>query len=169
MNSFEWFDEDIRARLVEAEAASYAYVTGLIVRSAWERYRFAEEAIGICETEKLLGLQWNAAHDRGRFDHRTVQGAHDVLMEEFARRVCAEPNLFHLAMTVTDWSIRWEDFAESQVASWMQDGFIVRAVVEATQFANAPRGLAAERALNTFLRLMYGLIEGEEHFSMRVL
>jgi hypothetical protein len=148
------FPGDSNEVLMDVQHALYGEMVVRLFTAPRDRYLVAAA---------LLRVE-NDFSDRLRsmkgFDHRTLQGAHDVIAT-FFRFSRDDGGQLQLGETDSEylerWKSAWREFFQLEVSSLVGDDEFVRAICNAAVYANEESGTAAERWLDRFLRDRYRL------------
>ena len=101
-----------------------------------------------------------------RFDHRTLQDAHDTIAAAWRYRCLLEVRQMPLPMD-DDWTGspdfkgHWLNWLLEEVRSWKHSPFLVRCVVKILKNQNQPKGYKAEADLKWELMIRYGDVPWE--------
>ena len=100
----------------------------------------------------ILAMQIQHCH---RFDHRTVQGAHDLVAAAFRWRYTPTTPLFAGVGLNEDFEARWRGFARQEFEAFLLQPRTAALWATAVARGNTPAGLAAEREIDEQLRDWY--------------
>ena len=97
--------------------------------------------------------RWEGWESVERFDHRTLQMAHDKIAA--AWRFQCLPSLRQMELTHVqeskdkpDFAKHWLDWLREEIQSWKHNPYLIRLVVEILKNQNQPVGYRAEANLN---------------------
>lgn len=153
MNVFPRFVGDDDDALMKTQHAGYGRAVVRIFGAARWQYRLAEKVVGVPTS---LGA---AAESVERFDHRTLQGCHDLLAAAFRKSVKKRPPAREGLFRQEDLWGAWFEWLRRTLDELFAEPEYVRLVLTAVVEANNDRGLAAERFLARELCARFGLEE----------
>ena len=139
------FPGDDDKRLFDMQVSCYSDALGIIVRIVGKRYLYSESILR-CE-----GSISKEVHELRSFDHRTVQGVHDLIAGwyRFNRRT---ERLFPLD---EDLKKDWFAFLAEEVNLLSREPDFVTGVLDACIHANTETGYAGEKRTQTVQRSRY--------------
>lgn len=143
------FPDDHDTSLMFAQHAEYASVIGEWVERSCRAYERAEE---LCAIRTALG---DIARSLQGFDHRTVQGAHDLMAAWYRFRFGRAPLFRDAPADPTEMRAAWRQFASEEIGRLLESPAVTRRLLLAVAYANKPVGLEAERELAELLKRRY--------------
>ena len=134
----------------------------------WLQHDVYGEALGIitsiCQEYTHLAHQilddWDDWEFVARFDHRTLQYAHDIIAATWRFRCLSQIRQIALpvdrkAIELPNFQRHWLNWLDVEVRSWMHDPYLIRLVVKILRNQNNPTGYQAEHDLNLSLAQRY--------------
>ena len=150
------FPGDTNETLKEVQFRLYGDVLGFVFGLPRRRYLDACDLVQ-AETELAIRLR-----PMIRFDHRTLQDAHDLIAAWF-RFSRDNGGQLRLGETDSEYQERlakeWWAFSQEEIAALTSDDEFTRAVVSAAGFGNTDRGYAAEARLRAYLGDRYSAMK----------
>ena len=148
------FDGYNNQTLMDVQHKTYGDMIGWLFGSARRRYLDAGRLLNV-ETDLTEALRGQTT-----FDHRTLQGAHDLIAAYFRFAhddggqlrfdESEQPPLYEIRI----WR-SWTRFFRDEVRDLLQDDEFTLGVLYAAVYANQDTGTAAEQQINLFLEDRY--------------
>ena len=141
------FEDDGDKDLMNMQADAYGYALRTIVRTC---NRFARFSIAVLND--TVHHEWGQIED---VDHRTLQGAHDLLAAvwRFSNDSRQGSLPFPEEANMPTPETRWLEWLQEEISSWMNEPLLVRSVQLILANQNEPIGYLAES------RLCLGILE----------
>ena len=142
----------------------------------WVQHGVYHQALGIitgtCQeymnfAHRILDDRWEEWDFITRFDHRTLQNAHDTIAAAWRFRCLDAAKQMELSFDKEpggepDFVSHWLNWLQGEVKSWKNSPYLVRLVVKILRNQNEPAGYRAEADLNWELVLRYGDVPWEQ-------
>jgi len=145
----ERFPGDTNGELMNVQHDVYGWALGQLFESARAVYLHSARVIGI-DTPLTQSLETSD----GRFDHRVLQEAHDLLAARFRRM---RPDLQQPDLEPGEHGQRlrqeWCRYLSKEATRLAEQPLICRAIVKAVVYQNTQAGYRAEEELAVCLRL----------------
>lgn len=96
-----------------------------------------------------------------RFDHRTIQGAHDILAAAWRHSTTPAQTVLPLSAPpapVADAAIDWLKWLRAEIRSWREEPRLVALVFTILANQNQPAGYQAEEELSEHLRYRFAAV-----------
>lgn len=150
--------DDLRLALMQHDV--YGDALRIIARTC-RRYAMFAEIVATGEQQLSLPVE--------RFDHRTLQGSHDLLAAVWRYRESRSRQLALFSKTRNGGSgvdaspeMEWLDWLQAEVASWIDRPDLVRAVETILANQNQPVGYLAESELQVGILKRFGEVPWEQ-------
>ncbi len=142
------FPGDESKELFDMQHGMYGQVCVALLDAACKRYMAAEETL------QLKTADGEAVRALTQFDHRVLQGAHDLIAAAYRFKYLNLP-LFPEPLNPQNIELDWMRFATKEIEKLVADPLFCRAVIISVIHANTSQGRAAEYTMEDTLRNRY--------------